>query len=70
MIEEVTSEIKDLAKAAASAYLTSQKINDVDDAMDIFLDVYECAIKKIMLREHKNRALRDFASDETSNRRH
>lgn len=70
MFEEVTNEIKELAKSAATAYLTSQKINDVDDAMDIFLDAYECAIKKIMLREHKNRALRDFASDETSNNRH
>lgn len=70
MIEEVTNEIKELAKSAATAYLTSQKINDVDDAMDIFLDAYECAIKKIMLREHKNRALRDFAIDESSANKH
>ena len=68
MIEEVSNEIKELAKSAATAYLTNQKINDVDDAMDIFLDAYECAIKKIMLREHKNRALRDFASEETNNK--
>ena len=67
-MEDVTIEMKELARSAATAYLTSQKINDVDDAMDIFLDAYECAIKKIMLREHKNRALRDFASDETSNK--
>ena len=67
MIEEVTNEIKELAKSAAAAYLTSQRINDVDDAMDIFLDAYECAIKKIMLREHKVRALRDFASEESHN---
>ena len=64
MVEEITNEIKELAKSAATAYLTSQKINDVDDAIDIFLDAYECAIKKIMLREHKVRALRDFAVDE------
>ena len=70
MVEEVTNEIKELAKSAATAYLTSQRINDVDDAMDIFLDAYECAIKKIMLREHKVRALRDFANDEISNSRH
>ena len=70
MIEEVTNEIKELAKSAATAYLTSQKINDVDDAMDIFLDAYECAIKKIMLREHKVRALRDFAIDESSANKH
>jgi len=68
MVEEVTNEIKELAKSAATAYLTSQKINDVDDAMDVFLDAYECAIKKIMLREHKNRALRDFATEETNNK--
>ena len=67
-MEEVTIEMKELARSAATAYLTSQRIIDVDDAMDIFLDAYECAIKKIMLREHKNRALRDFASDETNNK--
>ena len=67
-MEDVTIEMKELARSAATAYLTSQRINDVDDAMDIFLDAYECAIKKIMLREHKNRALRDFASDETNNK--
>ena len=67
-MEEVTIEMKELAKSAATAYLTSQKTNDVDDAMDIFLDAYECAIKKIMLREHKVRALRDFASDEMDNK--
>ena len=67
-MEEVTIEMKELARSAATAYLTSQRINDVDDAMDIFLDAYECAIKKIMLREHKNRALRDFALDETNNK--
>ena len=70
MIEEVTLEKKDLAKSAATAYLTSQNIADVDDAMDIFLDAYECAIKKIKLREHKVRALRDFASDELLNNKH
>ena len=67
-MEEVTIEMKELARSAATAYLTSQKINDVDDAMDIFLDAYECAIKKIMLREHKVSALRDFASDEMDNK--
>ena len=67
-MEEVTIEMKELARSAATAYLTSQRINDVDDAMDIFLDAYECAIKKIMLREHKVRALRDFASDEMDNK--
>ena len=46
MVGEVTNEMKELAKSAATAYLTSQKINDVDDAMDVFLDAYECAIKK------------------------
>jgi hypothetical protein len=67
-MEEVTIEMKELARSAATAYLTSQRINDVDDAMDIFLDAYECAIKKVMLREHKVRALRDFASDEMDNK--
>ena len=67
-MEEVTIEMKELARSAATAYLTSQRINDVDDAMDIFLDAYECAIKKIKLREHKVRALRDFASEETNNK--
>lgn len=67
MIGEVTTENKELAKSAATAYLISQKINDIDDAMDIFLDAYECAIKKILLREHKVRALRDFASEDSQN---
>ena len=69
MIEEVTMEMKDLAKSAATAYLTTQKINDVVDAVDIFLDAYECAIKKILLREHKVRAMKDFASDNLNDKR-
>lgn len=67
---EVTEEMKDLAKSAANAYLSGQKINDVDDAMDVFLDAYECAIKKIMLREHKNRALKDFATEDSMSNKH
>lgn len=68
MIEEVTSEMKDLAKSAATAYLASQKINRVEDAMTIFLEAYDCALKKIILREHKVRAMRDFATDDSNNK--
>ena len=64
---ETTPEMKELAKAAASAYMTSLKINDMEDSIDSFLDAYDCAIKKIWLREHKNVAMKEFIASNDKN---
>ena len=64
---ETTPEMKELAKAAASAYVSSLKINDMEDSIDSFLDAYDCAIKKIWLREHKNLAMKEFVTNDDKN---
>ena len=64
---DITPEMKELAKAAATAYVTGQKIDDMEDSIDSFLDAYDQAIKKIWLREHKNAAMKDFISDTQKN---
>ena len=64
---DITPEMKELAKAAATAYALSLKVNDMEDSVDSFLDAYDCAIKKIWLREHKNAAMKDFVSDNDKN---
>lgn len=64
---DVTPEMKELAKAAATAYVTGQKINDMEDSIDSFLDAYDQAIKKIWLREHKNAAMKDLISNNDKN---
>ena len=64
---DITPEMKELAKAAATAYITGQKINDMEDSIDNFLDAYDQAIKKIWLREHKNAAMKDLISSNDKN---
>ena len=64
---DITPEMKELAKAAATAYVTGQKINDMEDSIDSFLDAYDQAIKKIWLREHKNAAMKDLISNNDKN---
>ena len=62
---ETTPEMKELAKSAATAYITGLRLNDMKESIDSFLDAYNYAIKKIWLREHKNAALKDLASNPT-----
>lgn len=64
---DITPEMKELAKAAATAYVTGQKINDMEESIDSFLDAYDQAIKKIWLREHKNAAMKDLISNNDKN---
>ena len=64
---DITPEMKELAKAAATAYITGQKINNMEDSIDSFLDAYDQAIKKIWLREHKNAAMKDLISNNDKN---
>ena len=64
---DITPEMKELAKAAATAYVTGQKINNMEDSIDSFLDAYDQAIKKIWLREHKNAAMKDLISNNDKN---
>lgn len=64
---ETTPEMKELAKAAATAYVTGLKINNMEDSIDSFLDAYDYAIKKIWLREHKNAAMKDLISNSDKN---
>ena len=64
---DITPEMKELAKAAATAYVTGLKINDMEDSIDSFLDAYDQAIKKIWLREHKNAAMKDLVSANDKN---
>ena len=64
---DITPEMKELAKAAATAYVTGLKINNMEDSIDSFLDAYDQAIKKIWLREHKNVAMKDFISTSDKN---
>lgn len=64
---DITPEMKELAKAAATAYVISQKINDMEDSIDSFLDAYDQAIKKIWLREHKNAAMKELISTNDKN---
>ena len=60
---EVTDEMKDLAKAAATAYVTGLKIIDMRESVEHFLDAYNYALKKIWNKEHKDMAIREFVSD-------
>lgn len=64
---DITPEMKELAKAAATAYVTGLKINNMEDSIDSFLDAYDYAIKKIWLREHKNAAMKDLISNNDKN---
>lgn len=64
---DITPEMKELAKAAATAYVTGLKFNDMEDSIDSFLDAYDQAIKKIWLREHKNAAMKDLISNNDKN---
>ena len=64
---DITPEMKELAKLAATAYVSSLRINNMEDSIDSFLDAYDCAIKKIWLREHKNAAMKDLISTNDKN---
>jgi hypothetical protein len=64
---DITSEMRELAKAAATAYVTGIKFNNMEDSIDSFLDAYDHAIKKIWLREHKNAAMKDLISNNDKN---
>ena len=44
---EVTDEMKDLAKAAATAYVTGLKIIDMRESVEHFLDAYGIKSTKI-----------------------
>ena len=57
---ETTPEMKELAKSAATAYITGLRLSDMKESVDSFLDAYNYAIKKIWLREHKNAAMKDL----------
>lgn len=59
---ETTLEMKELAKSAATAYVTGLRLSDMKESVDSFLDAYNYAIKKIWLREHKNAAMKDLFS--------
>ena len=63
---ETTLEMKELAKAAATAYVSGLRLNDMKESIDSFLDAYNYAIKKIWLREHKNAAMKDLFSEQVS----
>ena len=60
---ETTPEMKELAKAAATAYVTGLRIVDMKESVDSFLDAYNYALKKIWLRNHKENAMRDIVSE-------
>lgn len=60
---EVTDEMKDLAKAAATAYVSELKITNMRESVESFLDAYDYALKKIWNKHHKDMAIREFASD-------
>lgn len=60
---KITDEMKELAKSAATAYVTGLKLNNMEDSIETFLDAYDFAIKKIWLKEHKNISMREFNSD-------
>ena len=64
---DITLEMKELAKAAATAYVTGVKFDDMEDSIDSFLDAYDQAIKKIWLREHKNAAMKEIISNDNKN---
>lgn len=64
---ETTPEMKDLAKAAATAYITGLGIADMKESVDSFLDAYSYAKKKIWLMEHKNAAMKDLVSNSIEN---
>lgn len=57
---EVTNEMKDLAKAAATAYVSGLREQNSKQAVDYFLESYDYALKKIWLRTHKENAMKDI----------
>ena len=63
---KITDEMKELAKSAATAYVTGLKLNDMEESIETFLDAYDLAVKKIWLKEHKNISMREFNSDSTN----
>ncbi len=66
---EITEEMKELAKAAATAYVTGLREQNAEQSVDSFLDAYDCAIKKIWLRSHKENALKDITSATTHDKK-
>ncbi len=62
---KVTNEMKELAKTAATAYVTGLKLNDMEESIETFLDAYDLAVKKIWLKEHKKISMMEL-SDELS----
>lgn len=60
---QVTEEMKDLAKAAATAYITGLKTTDMRDSIERFLDAYDYALKKIWNKQHKDESMREFVND-------
>ena len=60
---KITAEMKDLAKAAATAYVTGLKVSDMENSVEIFLDAYDLAIKKIWLKEHKNISMMELSGE-------
>lgn len=63
---EVTDEMKNLAKAAATAYVTGLKTVNMRESVESFLDAYDYALKKIWNKHHKDMAIKEFASDLTN----
>ena len=57
---EVTDEMKELAKAAATAYVSGLREQNSKQAIDCFLESYDYALKKIWLRSHKENAMKDI----------
>lgn len=57
---EVTNEMKELAKAAATAYVSGLHEQNSKQAVDYFLESYDYALKKIWLRTHKENAMKDI----------
>ena len=64
---EVTDEMKELAKSAATAYVSGLKILDMKESVESFLDAYDYALKKIWNKQHKEMAIKEFASDIINN---
>ena len=59
---ELTEEMKELAKAAATGYVAGLGEQNAKQAVDHFLDAYDYSTKKIWLRSHKENALKDITS--------
>lgn len=60
---KVTNEMKELAKSAATAYVTGLKMQDMENSIEIFLDAYDLAVKKIWLKEHKKISMMELSDE-------